>query len=300
MGEIRLGFIGLGQMGAPMAVNIAAGEFPLTVYDKSGTGKAGTAPRAPGGAGVVASVAEVAAAADTVFLSLPDGADTLSVARDLVAAAERRTTVVVDLSTIGPEAALKAAGVLEAAGVAYVDAPVSGGRAGAERGTITLMWAGPGAELERHRPVLRSFCGKLFHVGDRPGQGQALKLINNFLSATAMAATSEGILYGLSQGLDMKTMLEVINVSTGLNTASRDKFPQRVLTGTFDAGFKTALLAKDVRLFVNNARAAGAPDVLGTVLADLWEDCDRSLRDSDFTRIHEFIRDRKTRGQDHA
>ncbi len=98
----------------------------------------------------------------------------------------------------------------------------------------------------------------------------------------------------------MKTMLEVINVSTGLNTASRDKFPQRILTGTFDAGFKTALLAKDVRLYVSNARAAGAPDVLGTVLADLWERCDRSLQDSDFTRIYGFIRDGETRGQEHA
>lgn len=300
MGEIRLGFIGLGQMGAPMAANIAAGGFPLTVHDKAGFDKTGLGPRAPGGADVVASVAEVAAVADTVFLSLPDGADTLSVARDIVAAAERRTTVVVDLSTIGPEAAQEAAKVLAAAGMTYVDAPVSGGRAGAERGTITLMWAGSGAELERHRLVLKSFCGKLFHVGDRPGQGQALKLINNFLSATAMVATSEGILYGLGQGLEMKTMLDVINASTGMNTASRDKFPQRILTGTYDAGFKTALLAKDVRLYVNNARAAGAPDVLGAGLADLWEGCDRSLRDSDFTRIYEFIRDRETRDQDHA
>ena len=291
MGDIRLGFVGLGQMGAPMAANITAAGIPLSVYDKAGTG-----PRAPGGAKVLASVAEVAAAADTVFLSLPDGSETLSVAGDLVAAAARRTRVVVDLSTIGPEAARGVAEVLGAAGMTYVDAPVSGGRAGAERGTITLIWAGPGEVLDRHRPVLMSFCGKLFHVGDRPGQGQALKLINNFLSATAMAATSEGILYGLSQGLDMGTMLEVINVSTGLNTASRDKFPQRVLTGTFDAGFKTALLAKDVKLFVDNARAAGTPDVLGSVLANLWQGCDRSLEDSDFTRIYEFIRDRDGEG----
>ncbi len=168
---------------------------------------------------------------------------------------------------------------------------MSGGQAGARAGTITLMWAGPGAELARHSEVLGSFCGHPFHVGDEPGQGQALKIINNFLSGTAMAATSEAVLYGLSQGLDMQTMLEVINVSTGANSATRDKFPRRILTGTFDAGFKTALLAKDLQLYLDNARAAGAPDTVGGAVAGLWRRCDAALPDSDFTRIYEFIRD---------
>ena len=289
MGDIRLGFIGLGQMGGPMAANIAEGGFELSVYDK-----AGTAPRLPEGATAAASVVEAAARADTVFLSLPDGPASVAVARQIAAAEARCATVVVDLSTIGPKAARDAAEVLRAAGAAYVDAPVSGGQAGARAGTITMMWAGPGEELERHRPVLLSFCKNIFHVGEAPGQGQAAKLINNFLSGTAMTATSEAMLYGLSQGLDLRTMLDVINVSTGANSATRDKFPNRILTGTFDAGFKTALLAKDIRLYLEDVRAAGVPDVLGSAVAELWKRCDEALPDSDFTRVYEFIRARSS------
>ena len=284
-----LGFIGLGQMGGPMAANIAKAGFGLTVFDK-----AGTAERAPHGAALADSVEDAAARAQTLFLSLPDGRVSIAVARQIAAAPERRTTVVVDLSTIGPGAAREAAGILSAAGVTFIDAPVSGGQAGAVAGTITIMWAGPGAELARHRAAIAAFCKNPFHVGDAPGQGQALKLINNFLSGTAMAATSEAMLYGLSQGLDMATMLDVVNVSTGVNSATRDKFPQRVLTGSFDAGFKTALLTKDVTLYRDNARAAGAPHELGEVVAALWQACDRALPDSDFTRIYEFLRAGKT------
>jgi 3-hydroxyisobutyrate dehydrogenase len=154
------------------------------------------------------------------------------------------------------------------------------------------MWSGPAEELERHRPALLSFCKNPFHVGETPGQGQATKLINNFLSGTAMTATSEALLYGLSQGLDMETMLDVINVSTGANSATLDKFPKRILTGTFDAGFKTTLLAKDIRLYLENVRTAGAPDTLGSAVAELWMRCDAALPDSDFTRVYEFLRDR--------
>ncbi len=288
-GTPRLGFIGLGQMGRPMAANIAKGGFGLAVFDK-----AGTAERAPDGAAPADSVEDAAARAETLFLSLPDGPVSIAVARQIAAAPERRTTVVVDLSTIGPGAAREAAEILAAAGVAYVDAPVSGGQAGAVAGTITVMWAGSGAELERHRGVLLSFCKNPFHVGEAPGQGQAMKLINNFLSGTAMTATSEAILYGLTQGLDMKTMLDVVNVSTGANSATRDKFPNRVLTGSFDAGFKTALLAKDIRLYLENARAAGAPHDLGEVVAGLWQACDRALPGSDFTRVFEYLREGDT------
>ncbi len=285
-GTPALGFIGLGQMGGPMATNITKAGFGLTVFDK-----AGTAERAPAGATLADSVDDVAARVETLFLSLPDGRVSIAVAGQIAAAPSRRTTVVVDLSTIGPDAAREAAEILSAAGVTYIDAPVSGGQAGAVAGTITIMWAGPGAELERHRAAIAAFCKNPFHVGEAPGQGQALKLINNFLSGTAMAATSEAMLYGLSQGLDMTTMLDVVNVSTGVNSATRDKFPQRIVTGSFDAGFKTALLAKDVTLYRDNARAAGAPHDLGEVVAALWQACDRVLPDSDFTRIYEYLRE---------
>ncbi len=284
----RFGFAGLGQMGGPMAANIAAGGFSLSVYDK-----AGTAGRAPEKAAAVESLEDLAGGAETIFLSLPDGPVTLAVARDLAAMTERSVAHVIDLSTIGLEAAKEAGRILDAAGIVYIDAPVSGGQAGARARTITVMWSGPEEVMESHRGVMMSFCKNLFHVGPAPGQGQAVKLLNNFLSATAMTATSEAMAFAAAQGLDMKTVLDVVNVSSGRNTATSDKFPNRIVTGTYDAGFKTRLLAKDVRLFLENARAAGTPSDVAQTIAELWRRCDEALPDSDFTRIYEFLRDRE-------
>lgn len=280
------GFIGLGQMGGPMAANIAAKGFPLTVFDK-----AGTQGLAPDGATPAADTAAVARAADTVFLSLPDGNISCAVVAEIAAAPDRRAGVVIDLSTIGPEAARRAAAACAAAGIVYIDAPVSGGQAGARAGTITVMLAGPGDVIAAHNDVLLAFAKNPFHVGAEPGQGQALKILNNFLSGTAMAATSEAVLYGLSQGLDMKVLLDVVNVSTGRNSATADKFPNRILTGTFDAGFATALLAKDVNLYLENAKRAGVPTRVGQVVTDIWDGANAALPGSDFTRVYDYIRD---------
>lgn len=288
MTPARLGFAGLGQMGGPMAANIAKGGFALVVYDK-----AGTAARAPAAATPVESLDALAAQVETLFLSLPDGPATLAFARDLAAQAKRAVTVVIDLSTIGLEAAREADRIYGDAGITYVDAPVSGGQSGARAGTITVMWAGPAQVLESHRKVMKSFCKNLFHVGPEPGQGQAMKLLNNYLSATAMAATSEAMAFGLKQRLEMKTILDVVNVSTGRNTATSDKFVNRVLTGTYDAGFKTRLLTKDVRLFAETAKAAGTPSEVAQVVADIWRRADLAMPDTDFTRIYQFITAKK-------
>ncbi len=279
-----LGFAGLGQMGGPMAANIAAGGFDLSVYDK-----AGTADRAPEKTTAADSLEDLAGGAETLFLSLPDGPASLDVARDLAGMEGIAVKQVIDLSTIGPEAAQEADAILAAAGIVYIDAPVSGGQAGARAGTITVMWAGPEDVLEVHRDVMASFSKNLFHVGPSPGQGQAMKLLNNFLSGTAMAATTEAMAFGLSQGLEMETMLDAVNVSTGRNSATSDKFPNRIATGTYDAGFKTTLLTKDIRLFLENARAAGTPSAVAGIVADLWRRCDEAMPDSDFTRIYEFL-----------
>ncbi len=289
----RFGFAGLGQMGGPMAANIAAHlsptDTPLSVYDT-----AGTAARAPEAAHALDSLDQLAANSDTVFLSLPDGPVSVAVAGELAAMKDPAVSVVIDLSTIGLEAAKEAAQTLAGAGITYIDAPVSGGQTGAKAGTITVMWAGPADVLESHRDVMMSIANNLFHVGDEAGQGQAVKLLNNFLSATAMAATSEAVAFGLSQGLDMKTLLDVVNASSGRNTATGDKFPNRILTGTYDAGFKTRLLTKDIGLFLDNAKAAGTPVAVAETVVDLWRRADKALPDSDFTRIYEFITAKKT------
>ena len=284
MSAMRFGFAGLGQMGGPMAANIVAAGFDLSVFDK-----AGTAERAPDGAKPLESLDALAAVVDTLFLSLPDGPVTLAVARDLAALQDRAVSVVIDLSTIGLEAAKEAGQILADAGIQYIDAPVSGGQSGAIAGTITVMWGGPAEVLEIHRDVIMAIAKNLFHVGDQAGHGQTVKLLNNFLSGTAMAATSEAVAFGLSQGIEMKSLLDVVNVSTGRNTAPSDKFPNRVLTGSYDAGFKTKLLTKDVGLFLDNAKAAGTPTAVAETVVDLWRRCDAALPESDFTRIYEFL-----------
>lgn len=284
MSAMRFGFAGLGQMGGPMAANIVAAGFDLSVFDK-----AGTAERASDGAKPLESLDALVAVVDTLFLSLPDGPVTLAVARDLAALQDRAVSVVIDLSTIGLEAAKEAGQILADAGIQYIDAPVSGGQSGAIAGTITVMWGGPAEVLEIHRDVIMAIAKNLFHVGDQAGHGQTVKLLNNFLSGTAMAATSEAVAFGLSQGIEMKSLLDVVNVSTGRNTATSDKFPNRVLTGSYDAGFKTKLLTKDVGLFLDNAKAAGTPTAVAETVVDLWRRCDAALPDSDFTRIYEFL-----------
>ena len=282
----QFGFIGLGQMGGPMAGNIAANGFPLTVYDK-----AGTQGLAPESTQLGADAADVARIADTVFLSVPDGEVSLIVVNEIIASVDRRTSVIIDLSTIGPAAAREANARCKAAGITYIDAPVSGGQAGARAGTITIMLAGPKAVVDLHRDVLSGFTKNLFHVGEEAGQGQAVKILNNFLSGTAMVASTEAVLYGLSQGIDMKTILDVVNVSTGQNTATADKFPRRILTETFDAGFATALLTKDVNLFVDNAREAGTPTKIAEAITEVWDKTNDALPGSDITMVYRHLRD---------
>ena len=269
-----------------MAGNIVAKGFPLTVYDK-----AGTQGLAPEGSQFGADAADVARSADTVFLSVPDGEVSLIVVDEIIASVDRRADVIIDLSTIGPAAAREANARCKAAGITYIDAPVSGGQAGARAGTITVMLAGPKAMVDAHKDVLHGFAKNPFHVGEEPGQGQAVKILNNFLSGTAMVASTEAVLYGLSQGIDMKTILDVVNVSTGQNTATADKFPKRILTETFDTGFATALLTKDVNLFLDNAREAGTPNKIAQAISEVWDETNEALPGSDITMVYKHLRD---------
>lgn len=280
------GFIGLGQMGGPMAANIAKSGLPLYVYDA-----AGSKARAENGAIPMDSLAAVLSKADVVFLSLPDGPICTSVAKEIVQVNDRKTSVVVDLSTIGLAAAQEIDGILKGAQITYIDAPVSGGRRGAIAGTIAVMVGGPKASFDELLPVLKTFAKNPFHVGETPGQGQVVKMLNNFLSATALAASTEAVLFGLSQGLEMKAILDVVNVSTGMNTATLEKLPNRIMTGTYDAGFTNKLLAKDVRLFFENSKKAGTPNAIGDLVVRIFEGAEKAMPGSDISRAYDFIRD---------
>ncbi len=281
-----LGFIGLGNMGGPMAHNLAAAGHEVVCFDA-----AGTEALAPPGAPAARSAAEVVQRARIVFLCLPDGAVVLQVAREIAQSPDRAVEIVVDSTTAGMPDARAAHDVLAEAGIRYADAPVSGGTKGSKAGTLAMMVAAPDDLFAEIEPFIRPMAANARQVGTRPGQGMAMKLLNNFLSATAMAATSEAVAFGVSQGLDMMTILETVNVSTGRNTATEDKFPNRIATGAFDAGFATRLMAKDLRLYEASVAAAGAPARLAGQLREIWDGLETARPDSDFTEIYRHVRD---------
>lgn len=278
-----IGFVGVGRMGGPMTKRLLAAGHKVCVYDVSSEA---TAEVQKDGATVLASPAAVADAADVVLLSLPNPDIVTAVVGGPNGIAEgKRAKRVVDFSTIGPRAAKKAADALNPKGVVYVDAPVSGGLKGAREGTLAVMVSCPKAVYGELEDLLKVF-GKPYHLGEGVGQAQVMKLANNLLAAAAIVLTSEAMVMGVKAGLDPKVMLDVINNSTGRNSASQDKFPRSVLPGTFDFGFATGLSYKDVRLCVDEAESMGVPMVAGAVVRQMLAVTQALYgADSDFTSI---------------
>ena len=275
-----VGFIGLGRMGLPMVGRlVGAGHRPF-VFDT----RAEPVDAAVALGGVPASSAlEVADRAETVLVSLPTPQASIDVARAVSAGA--RIKRLVDLSTIGSQAAQRNHTRLAHSGVAMLDCPVSGGVHGATNGTLAMMVSGPRGDFEAAAPVLEAL-GRTFFVSERPGAAQTMKLVNNMMAATSLAATAEVMVMGVKAGLDADVMIDVLNAGSGATHASRDKFPRAVLPRTFDYGFATGLMVKDVRLYLQEADALGLPATLATEVVRLWEQVmtDEGA-DSDFTSV---------------
>src|SRR5579883_2178285 len=256
MSKQSVGFIGVGRMGSRMARRLVDAGYEVPVFD---TDQSAVRALVEAGAKGAASPLEVANAAEIVLVSLPTPPVVEQVAREI--AQSKRMKIFVDMSTTGATYAKKIAGELAKHGITAVDAPVSGGLAGAAKGTLAVMVSCPDETFAVLQPVLANL-GKIFYVGKLPGQGQTMKLLNNLLSATAMAISSEAVVMGVKAGLDPKQIVEVINSGTGRNSASQDKFPRCVLPRTFDFGFAIGLLNKDVRLCMEEAEALGVPMVV--------------------------------------
>ncbi len=283
----EVGFIGLGKMGGPIATRLLAKCKRLTVFDSQ---RAAAEALVSKGAIRVDSAAAVASHAEVVFVSLPSP----EIVREVALGPEgvssgSRARILVDLSTTGPRVASQVAAGLAEKGLELIDAPVSGGVAGAVNGTLAVMVAGSPASVERCQELL-STIGKVFRVGDRPGLGQTMKLCNNLLSATALAISSEAMVMGVKAGLDPQTMLDVINSGTGRNSATVDKFPRAVLPRTFNFGFATGLMYKDVRLFMEEAENLGVPLWVAPAVRQLWQQtCVELGPESDFTAVVKSI-----------
>jgi 3-hydroxyisobutyrate dehydrogenase-like beta-hydroxyacid dehydrogenase len=278
---VDIGFIGLGKMGFPMARRLVEAGHQLVVFDQR---KAAVDGLVALGARAATSPKEVADQTETVLASLPSLQASLEVATGPDGVIEgKRVKRFVDLSTVGSQMAVRIHDLLAKKNIAQLDSPVSGGVGGAEKGTLAVMVSGSRADFEVAKPAL-DIIGKVFFIGEKPGSGQTMKLANNFLSATAMVATSEAVVMGVKSGLDPNVMIDVINSGSGMNTASRDKFPRSVLPRSFDFGFATGLMVKDVRLCLDEMKSLGLSMEVAEAVGRLWEVVIREMgAESDFT-----------------
>jgi 3-hydroxyisobutyrate dehydrogenase-like beta-hydroxyacid dehydrogenase len=283
MGE-TIGFIGLGNMGTPMANRLLDAGYRLVVFD---TRDEVVAPFVGRGAKRTSSAADAGSEAATVLVSLPSP----DVVQKVVAEVAQGTAVrtVVDLSTTGPRVAAAIGAELKGRGLTFVDSPVSGGVGGAKAGTLAVMISCPRATFDRLEPML-NHIGKVFFIGEAPGAAQMMKLCNNLMSAAAMAISAEAITAGVKAGIDPAVMVDVINVSSGMNTATTQKFPKSILNRRFDYGFATGLMFKDVRLCLEEAEGMGLDLKTAQAVRSVWQKVmDELGPDSDFTRIIEVI-----------
>jgi 2-hydroxy-3-oxopropionate reductase len=254
-------------MGNPIARHLIAKGHEVVVYDRA---QAAVAAMVEAGAKAAASTREVCDRAPVVFTSLPSPAVFTEVMLgEGGIAGGKAVKVVVDLSTVGSRAAKHAAAGLKQKGIDLVDAPVSGGAAGAKAGTLAIMVAGADGAVAQVKDLLETF-GKLFMVGPEAGQAQLLKLLNNMLSSTAFAITSEAFVAGVKGGLDPQVMMAAINAGSGRSGASQDKFMKQVLPRSFDFGFPVSSVCKDIGLAVEECEALGVPLWIGNTVRQLW------------------------------
>ena len=266
MAERIIGFVGVGRMGARMVARLIQGGYALTIYD---TNRSAMAPLIELGAKPADSPAQVASAAEIVFASVPTPPIVQAVALGPDGVVAGKTIkIFIDVSTTGATVAKAVAEGLAGKGIAAVDAPVSGGITGAEKGTLAVMVSCPEKILPTVKPILE-VLGKIFVVGTEPGQGQTMKLLNNLLSASAMAITSEAVAMGVKAGLDPSLIIDVFNAGTARNSATQDKMKQHVISRSFRYGFGIGLLNKDIRLCMAEADALGVPMMVGSAVRQL-------------------------------
>lgn len=264
-----VGFIGLGAMGSAIARRLARSGIELQVYDPD---QARMNALVELGAIAHASARQVADVANVVYACLPDSNISKRVAygKDGVAGGQA-LEIYIEMSTIGRMAVLDIAQHLQESGVVVLDAPISGGPKGADAGTLAIMVSGPERARAQVQSQLAVISDKVFTIGDEPGMAQMMKLVNNLISAANMTSAYEALVLGAKAGLDADKMVEVINASTGRNSATTDKIPKAVLPRSFDYGATIRTIHKDVSLGLEEAQALGVPMWVGQNTRQLWE-----------------------------
>jgi len=251
-----VGIVGLGNMGGRIAARLAEEGHDVWGYD------ADPNLGAERGLRTASTLRELVEGSDLIFLSLPDSKVVETVVRgeEGIIACCHDGQVVVDLSTASPASTIELHGDLRRVGVEFLDAGVSGGAAAAEKGTLAIMVGGSAEALERARPTMDGFSSKVFHMG-APGAGHTTKLLNNFLNAVTLAATSEVMVAGRKAGLDLEQLVDVLNVSSGASFATANRFPNIVRGDYMKGGLTNRLQMKDVALYLELVGELGVPSL---------------------------------------
>ena len=262
----RVGFVGIGRMGWPMALRLVGAGYEVAVQDAA-PGRAGDFASKHGGI-AAGSAAQAAEGADAVITMLPTSREVAEIVA-AIRPALKPGAIVVEMSSGEPSATRAMAEDLARAGIAMVDAPVSGGVARAETGQLAIMTGGDPAALERVAPLLGAMGTSITRCGD-VGAGQAMKALNNLVSAAGFLIGIEALLIGSRFGLDPAVMVDVLNASTGMNNSTQKKFRQFVLSRGFDSGFGLDLMVKDLSIALQVGRETGTPTPLAAQTRELW------------------------------
>ena len=282
----RVAFVGLGQMGLPMAGHLVKGGFEVTGFDLSNEAKSSF--QASGGR-VASSIAEALTDAHCIITMLPNG----KIVQSAVADGEAFKTapkgaLLLEMSSSAPIETRELAAIV-GNHLRVVDAPVSGGVKRAVAGTLTVMAGGDAADLDRAEPVLMAMASTVFRCG-AVGAGHAMKAINNYVSGAGVIAASEGVQLGVAFGLEAETVVDVLNASSGKNNASEVKMKQFILNGAFASGFALGLMAKDIRIAARLSTELGLRQAGLKLTADIWDNATQAIGGSvDHTRLFEYL-----------
>lgn len=292
----RVGFIGIGKMGWPMAIRLAEAGYTLRVADMN-SGTVSRFCRETNGATAPSSLQELGAGADIVITMLPDGTAVRGVlcgqqgasSGDHVLAGLAAGSLVIDMSSSSPVGTREMGEALGKCRISFLDAPVSGGVKRAIDGTLAIMVGGSAATLDEVRPLLSALGRQIFHTGPL-GSGHAMKALNNYVSAAGLVAASEALRVGERFGIDPTTIIDILNASTGKNNSTENKFKQFVLPRSFGSGFSLGLMAKDLRTTLEVARATETPVPLGERCVEVWNEAERALGpNADHTEIVRYL-----------
>jgi len=289
-----IGFVGIGAMGTPMAGNLARAGYKLVVYDLDAARTAALA--STPGVTVAKNLAELGAAANIIITMLPDGKAVRSALcgngdnfKDCLLERAAKNTLVIDMSSSSPLGTRELGVLLAQRGLHFIDAPVSNGVKGAVAATLSIMVGGDRAIFERVKPMLEKMGSQIYFAGPL-GAGHAIKALNNYVSAAGLIAASEAMHAGQAFGLDPGVIVDIINTSSGMNNTTKNKCKQYMLSGAYNAGFSTGLMAKDVRTALEIAQAMHTSTTFAGPTAEVWNAMEKQLGFmSDHTEMHRFL-----------